>query len=130
MKSASQRRAQYERWHIRTCARCGRQAAKAANWPDGPICRTCLDGERQKPWEATGPQVSNALELMSRIGRQLPVCLRRQLLWSASGPLKRQTRSAQQSVSQPPTVSDALLKRGSRLKAAYAIGRASPSAFR
>ena len=36
-------RAQYERWHIRTCARCGRQAGKAANWSDGPICRTCLD---------------------------------------------------------------------------------------
>jgi hypothetical protein len=36
-------REQYERWHIRTCARCGRQAGKAANWSDGPICRTCLD---------------------------------------------------------------------------------------
>jgi len=34
---------QYQRWHIRDCARCGRAAAKAANWPDGPICRTCLD---------------------------------------------------------------------------------------
>lgn len=36
-------REEYERWHIRTCARCGRQAGKAANWSDGPICRTCLD---------------------------------------------------------------------------------------
>lgn len=34
---------QYRRWHVRTCARCGRTAAKSANWPDGPICRTCLD---------------------------------------------------------------------------------------
>jgi hypothetical protein len=31
---------QYERWHVRDCARCGRRAAKAANW-EGPICRTC-----------------------------------------------------------------------------------------
>lgn len=36
-------REKYERWHIRICARCGRQAAKAANWSDGPICRTCFD---------------------------------------------------------------------------------------
>lgn len=33
----------YQRWHMRTCARCGRYAGKAANWSDGPICRTCLD---------------------------------------------------------------------------------------
>jgi hypothetical protein len=33
---------QHERWHIRDCARCGRRAAKAANWPDGSICRTVL----------------------------------------------------------------------------------------
>ena len=32
----------YQRWHIRDCARCGRRAAKAANWPDRPICRTCF----------------------------------------------------------------------------------------
>jgi hypothetical protein len=36
-------REQYERNHLRICARCGRWAAKAANWSDGPICRTCLD---------------------------------------------------------------------------------------
>lgn len=36
-------REHYERNHLRTCARCGRWAAKAANWSDGPICRTCLD---------------------------------------------------------------------------------------
>jgi hypothetical protein len=34
---------QDDRWRIRTCARCGRRAAKAANWPDGPICRTCCE---------------------------------------------------------------------------------------
>jgi integrase len=36
-------REHYERNHLRTCARCGRWAGKAANWSDGPICRTCLD---------------------------------------------------------------------------------------
>jgi integrase len=33
---------QYEQWHIRDCARCGRRASKAANW-EGAICRTCYD---------------------------------------------------------------------------------------
>ena len=33
---------QYERWHVRDCARCGRRAALAANW-EGPLCRTCYD---------------------------------------------------------------------------------------
>src|SRR6266849_1144690 len=32
---------QYQRWHVRDCARCGRRAGLAANWPDGPVCRTC-----------------------------------------------------------------------------------------
>jgi hypothetical protein len=35
-------RERYERHHIRDCARCGRRAGKAANWSDGPVCRTCL----------------------------------------------------------------------------------------
>lgn len=34
---------EYERWHVRTCSRCGRRAAKSAEWPDGPICRTCYE---------------------------------------------------------------------------------------
>ena len=34
---------EYDRLHVCTCARCGRRAMKAANWSDGPICRTCLD---------------------------------------------------------------------------------------
>ncbi len=42
--------------------------------------------------------------------------LRRKLLWSVSGPLKRQTHSAQQATSQPPTVSDALDIRGKPLR--------------
>jgi hypothetical protein len=32
---------QFERWHVSDCVRCGRRAAKAANW-EGPICRSCL----------------------------------------------------------------------------------------
>ena len=32
---------QFERWHKRTCARCGRFGCFAAVWPDGPVCRTC-----------------------------------------------------------------------------------------
>lgn len=32
---------QLERWHKRTCSRCGRFGFFAAVWPDGPVCRTC-----------------------------------------------------------------------------------------
>ncbi len=32
---------QYERWHVRDCARCGRHGSFAARWPDGDVCRTC-----------------------------------------------------------------------------------------
>ncbi|OXM54470.1 hypothetical protein [Amycolatopsis alba] len=32
---------QRERWHKRTCARCGRFGFFAAVWPDGQVCRTC-----------------------------------------------------------------------------------------
>jgi hypothetical protein len=35
-------REQYERWHVRDCARCGRRGGLAANW-EGPVCRTCHD---------------------------------------------------------------------------------------
>jgi integrase len=34
---------QIERWHKRTCSRCGRHGWFAAVWPDGPACRTCAD---------------------------------------------------------------------------------------
>jgi hypothetical protein len=34
---------QYERWHKRDCARCGRHGRFAARWPDGHVCRTCHD---------------------------------------------------------------------------------------
>ena len=32
---------QCERWHKRTCARCGRHGWFAGRWPDGHVCRTC-----------------------------------------------------------------------------------------
>ena len=34
---------QYERWNIAECCRCGRRRHKAGCWPDGYVCRTCLD---------------------------------------------------------------------------------------
>ncbi|WP_433358935.1 hypothetical protein [Streptosporangium sp. CA-115845] len=36
MSPANVSREQYERWHIRTCARCNRRAPKSAEWSDGP----------------------------------------------------------------------------------------------
>jgi hypothetical protein len=34
---------QYERWYITECCRCGQRRNKAGSWPDGHVCRTCLD---------------------------------------------------------------------------------------
>lgn len=34
---------QFERWHKKTCARCGRFGFFTASWPDGHVCRTCHD---------------------------------------------------------------------------------------
>jgi hypothetical protein len=34
---------QYERWFVAECCRCGRRKNKAGTWPDGFVCRTCLD---------------------------------------------------------------------------------------
>ncbi len=34
---------QYERWFLAECCRCGRRRNKAGTWPDGYVCRTCLD---------------------------------------------------------------------------------------
>jgi hypothetical protein len=52
---------QYGRWHIRTCARCGRRAAKTANWPDGPICRTCHDRAARTRGRCPGCQADRLL---------------------------------------------------------------------
>jgi len=42
MSPAYRSREQYERWHMGECVRCGRRAAKAANW-EGLVCRTCCE---------------------------------------------------------------------------------------
>ena len=34
---------QYERWFIAECCRCGRPRNKAGTWPDGFVCRGCID---------------------------------------------------------------------------------------
>ena len=34
---------QYERWFMVDCTRCGRHRNTAGSWPDGHVCRTCLD---------------------------------------------------------------------------------------
>lgn len=41
MSPASFTSEQFERWHKRTCVRCGRFGCFAAVWPDGSVCRTC-----------------------------------------------------------------------------------------
>lgn len=42
MSPAYRTQEQYDRWHVGECVRCGRRAAKAANW-EGLICRTCCE---------------------------------------------------------------------------------------
>jgi hypothetical protein len=34
---------QYERWFMIDCCRCGQHRNTAGSWPDGRVCRTCLD---------------------------------------------------------------------------------------
>ena len=34
---------QYEQWYMADCCRCGRHRHKAGSWPDGYVCRACLD---------------------------------------------------------------------------------------
>jgi len=48
MSPAYTTREQYERWHKRDCARCGRHGSFAARWPDGHVCRTCHDRALQQ----------------------------------------------------------------------------------
>lgn len=63
---------QYERWHIRDCARCGRRAALAANWPDGPICRTCYHKAARTRGRCPGCGASRLLP--GRRADQAPTC--------------------------------------------------------
>ncbi|MGO8891690.1 MAG: hypothetical protein ACLQB1_18620 [Streptosporangiaceae bacterium] len=45
---------QYERWRMRVCARCGRRVPVSANWPEGPVCWTCVDRGLQIRGRCTG----------------------------------------------------------------------------
>jgi hypothetical protein len=65
-------RENYERWHIRICARCGRQAAKAADWSDGPICRTCFDKATRIHGSCPGCRTERLLPARDASG--MPVC--------------------------------------------------------
>ena len=72
MSPSHDTREKYERWHIRTCARCGRQAAKAANWSDGPICRTCFDRATRTHGSCPGCRAERLLP--GRDASGMPVC--------------------------------------------------------
>jgi hypothetical protein len=63
---------QYDRWHVRDCARCGRRAALAANWPDGPICRTCYQRAARTYGQCPGCGTSRLLPGRSAGGT--PIC--------------------------------------------------------
>lgn len=63
---------QYERWHVRDCARCGRRAALAANWPDGPVCRTCYHKAARTRGCCAGCGASRLLP--GRGADQAPIC--------------------------------------------------------
>jgi integrase len=63
---------QYQRWHIRDCARCGRRAALAANWSDGPLCRTCY--QRAARTRGCCPGCDTSRLLPGRRGDGMPIC--------------------------------------------------------
>ena len=63
---------QYERWHVRDCARCGRRAGLAANWSDGPICRTCYQRAARTYGQCPGCGTSRLLPGRSAGGA--PIC--------------------------------------------------------
>ncbi|MFB7113211.1 hypothetical protein [Streptomyces sp. NPDC056291] len=63
---------EYERNHIRDCARCGRRAAKSAQWSDGPICRTCY--ERAMRVRGRCPDCGTVRLLPGRDTAGTPIC--------------------------------------------------------
>ncbi len=72
MSPSYRTREQYERWHVRDCARCGRRAGLAANWPDGPLCRTCH--KRAARTYGQCPDCGTRRLLPGRRGDGEPVC--------------------------------------------------------
>ncbi len=72
MTSAGCTPGQYQRWHVRDCARCGRRAGLAANWPDGPLCRTCHN--RAARTYGNCPACGTRRLLPGRRGDGAPLC--------------------------------------------------------
>lgn len=71
MSPASTTAEQYQRWHVRDCVRCGRRAAKAANW-EGAICRTCYAKAMQTRGRCAGCGVDRLLP--GRRDDTTPIC--------------------------------------------------------
>jgi integrase len=65
---------QYERWHKRTCARCGRFGHFAAKWPDGHVCRTCHDRALRNRGTCPGCGTDRPLPGLRPDDRTTPVC--------------------------------------------------------
>jgi hypothetical protein len=63
---------QYRKYHVRTCARCGRTAAKSARFSDGSICRTCLCKALRT--YGTCPQCNTERLLPGRDTTGAPIC--------------------------------------------------------
>lgn len=64
---------QYERWFMVECARCGRRGHSAGSWPDGRVCRTCV--EKAVRTRGTCPGCSQERALPGRRpGDDAPLC--------------------------------------------------------
>jgi hypothetical protein len=57
---------------MRVCARCGRRAPASANWPEGPVCWTCVERGLQIRGRCTGCGASRLLP--GRRGDGIPAC--------------------------------------------------------
>jgi hypothetical protein len=65
---------QYERWHKKTCARCGRFGCFAATWPDGHVCRTCHDRALKIRGRCPGCGTDRMLPGLRPVDNQ-PICV-------------------------------------------------------
>jgi hypothetical protein len=63
----------YERWFMADCCRCGRRRNKAGSWPDGYVCRTCLDRALRIRGNCPGCDQHRALP-GCRPGDGAPIC--------------------------------------------------------
>lgn len=108
MNPAYDNREKYERWHIRTCARCGRRAAKPANWSDGPICRTCYERAMRERGRCPGCKTERLLP--GRDAAETAIC-RDCAAISQNSPWLFPGRRASQPMN-PATLRDALRELG------------------